>query len=235
VPIEVDMGYFTVLLGDTTLSGMSQPLGSSVFAGAGRYLRVWVAASSSGPFVALSLAPIAAAPYALVAETLDGYDSGNFASTAAYAGGDQSLNMAVGVETIVRSVTISVPSSGVVIVDAVGYAQFESTGRDLIRCSITTGSEIDFDYATLTEDFGATTDWAYSPFALTRGYSVSSGTHTFNLVCELWSGEAYIEDTNITAEFTPGTFSGSSSAVESQSTGDDSSGCTRPDDAPCGQ
>ena len=75
VSFQVSDGYFTVLLGDTSLGGMTQALTPSVFAGAGRYLRVWFATSASGPFTQLSLVPIAAAPYALNAETLDGYDS----------------------------------------------------------------------------------------------------------------------------------------------------------------
>jgi hypothetical protein len=79
VSLQVERGYFTVLLGDTSLSGMTQALTSSVFSEPGRYLRVWFATSASGPFTQLSLVPIAAAPYALNAETLDGYDSDAFA------------------------------------------------------------------------------------------------------------------------------------------------------------
>ncbi|MCS7283697.1 MAG: hypothetical protein RMK65_06850 [Anaerolineae bacterium] len=79
VALSVNQGYFTVLLGDTSLSGMTHPLSPAVFAGSGRYLRVWFATSFTGPFTQLSLVPIAAAPYALNAETLDGVDSDAFA------------------------------------------------------------------------------------------------------------------------------------------------------------
>jgi len=75
VSLSVGNGYFTVLLGDTSLSGMSQTLNPTVFASSSRYLRLWFATSASGSFTQLSLVPIAAAPYALNAETLDGYDS----------------------------------------------------------------------------------------------------------------------------------------------------------------
>jgi len=74
VPSPVSHGYFTVLLGDTSVPGMTKTLNPTVFAGAGRYLRVWFATAASGPFTQLSLVPIAAAPYALNAETLDGLD-----------------------------------------------------------------------------------------------------------------------------------------------------------------
>lgn len=75
VPLVVSNGYFTVLLGDTSLPGMTQILGSSVFSGPGRYLRLWFASAQGGPYTQLGLVPFAAAPYALNAETLDGVDS----------------------------------------------------------------------------------------------------------------------------------------------------------------
>jgi hypothetical protein len=76
VNLIVSQGLFNVLLGDTTLSGMTQPLSAGVFSDPDRYLRVWFAESANGPFS--QLAPdtrIAAVPYALSAidaDTLDG-------------------------------------------------------------------------------------------------------------------------------------------------------------------
>ena len=65
-----------MLLGDTTLGGMTQPLSASVFSEPDRYLRVWFSASASGPFDQLTPdTRIAAVPYALAAsdaDTLDG-------------------------------------------------------------------------------------------------------------------------------------------------------------------
>jgi len=74
VALPVSKGIFTVLLGDTTLPNMAT-LDASVFNAPGRYLRVWFGTSAGGPFSVLSpdLA-VAAAPYALNAETLDGLD-----------------------------------------------------------------------------------------------------------------------------------------------------------------
>ncbi len=68
VPLQVTNGLFNVLLGDTTLSGMTQPLTASAFSDALRYLRVWF---SSDNVTFTQLAPdrrIAAVPYALQAE-----------------------------------------------------------------------------------------------------------------------------------------------------------------------
>ncbi|HTP07953.1 MAG TPA: YncE family protein [Anaerolineae bacterium] len=82
VPLNVTSGLFTVLLGDTTQSGMSLPLNPSVFAAPDRHLRVWFSTTGlTGSFEQLT--PdfvIGAVPFALNAETLDGLDSSAFAA-----------------------------------------------------------------------------------------------------------------------------------------------------------
>jgi len=75
VAIPVDFGYFSTLLGDTSLAGMSQTMSPSVFSSSGRHLRIWFATSSSSTFTELSLVPFSSVPYALNAETVDGFDS----------------------------------------------------------------------------------------------------------------------------------------------------------------
>jgi hypothetical protein len=78
VSLSVAAGLFNVLLGDTTLPNMTQPITSGVFLAPSRALRVWFNDGLNGfqqlaPDVAL-----AAVPYALNAQTLDGLDSGAF-------------------------------------------------------------------------------------------------------------------------------------------------------------
>ncbi len=69
VPLDVTNGLFNVLLGDITLSGMSEALTATVFEGADRYLRVWYSTDSTVPFTQLKEdRRIAATPYALVAQ-----------------------------------------------------------------------------------------------------------------------------------------------------------------------
>jgi hypothetical protein len=69
VPLLVSNGLFTVLLGDTSLEGMTQQLTASVFSGYNRYLRVWFRAGGGGSFTRLTPdTPIAAVPYALQAQ-----------------------------------------------------------------------------------------------------------------------------------------------------------------------
>ena len=84
VPLTVDNGLFNVLLGDTTLTKMTQALSADVFSGKNRYLRVWF---SSGGSSYQQLTPdqrIAAVAYALQAEnaadadTLDGLEGSNY-------------------------------------------------------------------------------------------------------------------------------------------------------------
>ena len=84
VVLPVSKGLFTVLLGDTTLAGMTQPLSAGVFSGTERYLRVWF---SSEDVTYELLEPdqrIAAVPYALQAQqaadadTVDGHHASEF-------------------------------------------------------------------------------------------------------------------------------------------------------------
>jgi hypothetical protein len=83
VQLAVSKGLFSVLLGDTSLGGMTQPLTSDVFNQSIRYLRVWF---SSDNITFNQLTPdtrIAAVPYALQAQeavdadTVDGVESCN--------------------------------------------------------------------------------------------------------------------------------------------------------------
>jgi hypothetical protein len=81
VAIPVSNGTFSILLGDTSLTNMSQPMTITVFGGNERYLRVWF---SSDNVTFSNLSPdqrVAAVPYALQAQNadlLDGLDSSDF-------------------------------------------------------------------------------------------------------------------------------------------------------------
>ena len=69
VKLAVSEGLFSVLLGNTTLSGMTQALTADVFSQPNRYLRVWFSTSAGGSFSNLTPdTPIAAVPYALQAQ-----------------------------------------------------------------------------------------------------------------------------------------------------------------------
>ncbi|MBN1580409.1 MAG: hypothetical protein JXA89_06875 [Anaerolineae bacterium] len=219
VSLGVEQGYFGVLLGDTTLVGMSQVLDPMVFAEAGRHLRVWFAASVSGPFTRLSLVPMAAVPYAMNADLLDGYHADELFCTGSFSGGDQEEQLTT-TDKIVRSVVIDAPAPGIVIVNASGFADFNGSDLDAISCSITPETTVDTNYQMLSSDFGATSSTSQlAPFALTRGFDVSSGTYTYNLVCKLGTASSLVEaqDTNINAIFIPSALAGTSFISEGQS------------------
>ena len=71
VQLAVNAGLFTVLLGDTTLTGMTQPLGASVFSSTDCYLRVWFSSNGSSFTLLTPDQRVAAVPYALQAADAD--------------------------------------------------------------------------------------------------------------------------------------------------------------------
>ena len=103
-----------------------------------------------------------------------------------------------------RSINITAPTAGTLIVNASGYFAFpDRSTLDLARCSLTTGTAVDFSHLTA---FGENTADAmsYVPFGATRGFSVPAGTHTINLVCEEVYGDTAVGDSELTAIFVGG-------------------------------
>ena len=77
VALAVSSGIFTVMLGDTTLSGMTETLDGNVFSETNTFLRVWFSQNANGPFEALEPNQrIASVPYALRAKYADNAPSG---------------------------------------------------------------------------------------------------------------------------------------------------------------
>lgn len=69
VALSVSGGLFTVMLGDTSLAGMTQAITQNVFTQTATYLRVWFSQTAGGPFQALDPNQrIGSAAYALRAE-----------------------------------------------------------------------------------------------------------------------------------------------------------------------
>ena len=117
---------------------------------------------------------------------------------ADFSSGDQFLDLTAA-DQIVRSVTITAPRPGVVIVNASGGFFFSFVaGR--CRCSITTGTTYENSHLVIAE---GSADISYLTFAATRGYSVDQGSTTFNLVCDEISGDVTISDTSLTAIYVP--------------------------------
>jgi len=120
-----------------------------------------------------------------------------------WTSGDQSFTLSTS-PSVVRSVTLTVPTSGYALVNASGYFWWTSTGYDRARCSITTGTTIDFTHLIYASDHGDTLIGnSGTPFAATRGYSVNAGSYIFNLVCDLTVGSGEVNDSSLTAVFFP--------------------------------
>jgi len=118
-------------------------------------------------------------------------------------GGDQSVSLTA-TDVIVRTITITAPTSGRIIVNASGYFNYgdlPSPIPDVGRCSITPGAALDFAYLIIAEDRNNAT--RFGPFGATRGFVVGSGARTFNLVCDEFSGNVAVDDTFLTAIFVP--------------------------------
>jgi N-acetylneuraminic acid mutarotase len=87
-PLPVSNGLFNALLGDTSLTNMTQPLAASVFNGTERYLRVWFSSDNVNFQLLSPDRRIAAVPYALQAQeaanadTVDGQHADAFSSAS---------------------------------------------------------------------------------------------------------------------------------------------------------
>ena len=84
VVLPVNKGLFNVLLGETSLPGMTQPLSAVVFSGTQRYLRVWFSSDGASYQQLDPDQRFAAVPYALQAQqavdadTVDGQHASQF-------------------------------------------------------------------------------------------------------------------------------------------------------------
>lgn len=165
------------------------------------------------PFPSSALPPgvittVELAPGAVVGATVaDGSLSiADFADPplATFQSGNQDIELS-NVPTVVRSVTLTAPATGRVLVQASGYVYFRDTSSafEVARCSITTGTTVDGNRLIYMNDGGATGDFASDAFGAVRGYNVVAGPFTVNLVCDEYLGNAFVADTSMTALFIP--------------------------------
>ena len=142
----------------------------------------------------------------LSADELDGMDSTEFLPVggvvAAHNGGDQ-FEGVTAVAEVVRSVTLTAPTAGVVIVTSTVSVD-EGTAGESVLCSITTGATL---YSAFTQywESGGTGNGRSGQLAGTRGFDVAAGEFTVNLVCRNGSsGASFVSDSALTAIFIPG-------------------------------
>jgi hypothetical protein len=127
------------------------------------------------------------------------------------AGGDYTYSSSAnftltGSLTTVLSTSVSAPSSGKVIVNAYGQFYLYSAGLDRAGCWITTGTGTDYDHSVFAGEAAAGYYMQFVPFALTRGFDVSSGTQTYRLICVSEAGSVRVWRPHLTAIFVPTTY-----------------------------
>jgi hypothetical protein len=166
---------------------------------------------SPGSVTALQIAPGAVGTVQLAANAITGSHvvDGSLSSSdigdrprAVSLSGEQQLALTT-TDTIVRSVTITVPAVGQVIVNASGTFRFSDfSNPDVGRCSITLGAALDSTHMIVAEESSAFA-MHFVPFGATRQFAVSAGPVTINLVCDEFAGNVSVDDTSLTAIFVP--------------------------------
>ncbi|MDO8945567.1 MAG: hypothetical protein Q7U88_00260 [Desulfocapsaceae bacterium] len=124
-------------------------------------------------------------------------------AVAAWDGGNQNLTLSV-TDKIVRTITLNLPSKGLVIVNASGYCDFYDTSdvTSYCRCSISQGSVVDYNNLMISgTSTSAKPTSDYMPWGATRAFPLDAGTQTFNLVCNASDNLIIIGDTQINAVF----------------------------------
>ena len=131
--------------------------------------------------------------------TVHDYDMADEAGVD-YVGGDQHLLLTT-TDVVARTNVVTAPTAGYVIVTASGYWDYDTGTSAVPRCSITTGTTVDYS-ALIIGEVSSTVD--YLPFAGTRTFYVSGGaSYTYRLVCDMASGTAYVDDTQMNSIFVP--------------------------------
>jgi hypothetical protein len=108
-------------------------------------------------------------------------------------------------DVVVRSVGFTVTTPGRILAQASGYFSFNSTAavHETGRCSITTGTTVDFTAAILGSDGGTTLPGATDAFSAVRLFTVTPGPFTARLVCDQTTGSVAVNDANLVLLFVP--------------------------------
>ena len=113
-----------------------------------------------------------------------------------YNSGEQSVAL-TSTDATIRTISVTTPVAGSCVVNASGYFTFSSTALNVARCSITTGTTVDFSHLIISGDTGGGNN--FESWGATRGYAKAAGTHTYRLVCNEAQGTVSVGDTSLTA------------------------------------
>lgn len=118
---------------------------------------------------------------------------------AAHASGQQAIGLS-NTPVIVRTVSLNVPATGTVLVNASGLFQFDDSGPgvETAKCSITTTTSVETSHLTRAGDGGASVT-TFAAWASTRGFDVTSGPFTVNVVCAEDAGNVLLFNVSLNA------------------------------------
>jgi len=123
----------------------------------------------------------------------------------AVVGGHSQIQVGFPQPEVVRQVALDAPSAGTVVVNY-SSSVYEDKQGDLVRCSLTQGTDLNLDYDQIFESSGAP-GGKYGSLAGTQGFQVvAPGPVAVNLVCQHFGssdGETAVMDTAMTMTFTP--------------------------------
>jgi hypothetical protein len=122
---------------------------------------------------------------------------------SAFSQGDGLVRALTDSPVAVRAITITAPAAGRIIVNAHGLFEFSPASVDYSSCGIFQPTEMyDAQLATVALE-GTEAGMRYLPFAVTRGFDVGPGAHTFNLMCLAHAGTSAVWYPAIPAIYTP--------------------------------
>jgi hypothetical protein len=128
------------------------------------------------------------------------------APRAAFADGPQSVSVPLNDSSsrVLRSLTMTIPAAGRVIVNGALSVTIPSGGSiDSGWCSITQSTTTESGHLSLFGEGAAGTQLSF-PLGLTRGFAVTAGSFTVNLVCRVNLGAGTFSDSSLTATYFPG-------------------------------
>lgn len=117
--------------------------------------------------------------------------------------GFQNITLGVGAQTNVRTITLTAPAAGRVIVTVSATVTAGSAGDDLAECSLTRGNIVEPAFRALVGETANLPPGLNFPLGMTRGFDVNPGFFTARLVCRSTVGVISVLDTAMTAAYSP--------------------------------
>ena len=140
----------------------------------------------------LQIAPGAVGPAQIAANSVTGAHVANGslatadladAPRAAFVSGGQEVTLPLS-PSVLRTLTMAIPAAGTVVVNVSGWFFLTTATHENIRCSITTGTNVETGHQIGVSDFGVPAMNGLIPLRHDpRAFAVASGTFTVNLVC----------------------------------------------------